>query len=195
MNSETITEKLNDEDCTRPIKYKMWIMKDVQYKTTLSKSHHGGYWHILLNNDERTPRIQRILWQGLHSTKKLDISNVSLNLWRKPHAMNGLLEAHVIVPVDNTLMMRGISCYHNRCYVGGGYFTHTATGVELSLSLSSGISWRKIHKKQAPAMAVVTILDKSIIWSKGVNYRRLKHVGCIAHIAEQRTCLVHSMLS
>ena len=44
----------------------------------------------------------------------------------------------------------------------GGYFTHTATGGELSLSLSSGISWRKIHVKQAPAMAVVIILDNSL---------------------------------
>ena len=37
----------------------------------------------------------------------------------------------------------------------GGFFTQTATGGEVSLSLSSGISWRKVHVKQAPAMAVV----------------------------------------
>ena len=36
MSDETITQKLNDGDCTRSIKYKLWIKKDVQYKTTLS---------------------------------------------------------------------------------------------------------------------------------------------------------------
>ena len=108
------------------------------------------------------------------STSKSDISEVSLSLLRKLHAVNGLLETHAIVPVDNTLMMRGVSCYHDCCYEGGGYFTHTATGGELSLSMSSGISWRKIHVKQAPAMAVVTILDNSLKRSDVGNYRRVK---------------------
>ena len=71
-------------------------------------------------------------------------------------------------------MMRGISCYHDCCYERGGYFTHTAAGGELSLSLSSGISWREIHVKQSPAMAVVTVLDNSPKRSDGVNYRRVK---------------------
>ena len=39
-----------------------------------------------------------------------------------PNAMNGLLEAHAIVPMDNTLMMRDTSCYHDCCYEGGGVF-------------------------------------------------------------------------
>ena len=120
-----------------------------------------------------------------------DISEVSLSLWRKPHAMNGLLEAHAIVPVDDTLMMRDTSCYHDCCYEGGGvYFTHTATGGELSLSLSSGISWRKIHVKQAPAMAVVTTLDNKLKRSDGVNYRRVKTCSlCCTH------CWIKYMLS
>ena len=36
LSDESITEKLNDVDCTRPIKYKLWTKKEVQYKTTLS---------------------------------------------------------------------------------------------------------------------------------------------------------------
>ena len=39
-----------------------------------------------------------------------------------PNAVNGLSEAHTIVPVDNTLMMRGTSCYHDCCYEAGGIF-------------------------------------------------------------------------
>ena len=37
------------------------------------------------------------------STSKSDISEVILSLLRKPRAMNGLLEARAIVPVDKTL--------------------------------------------------------------------------------------------
>ena len=65
----------------------------------------GGHWHILLNTDER---IHRTLWQGLHTVG----ANQTYQIRRKPHAVNGLLEAPVIVPVANTLMMRGSSCYH-----------------------------------------------------------------------------------
>ena len=66
------------------------------------------------------------------------------------------MEAHISVPVATpALMMRGTSCYHDCCYEEGGYFTHTATGGDLSLSLSSGISWRKIHVKQTLAKTVV----------------------------------------
>ena len=32
-----VREKLNDMDGTRPIKYKLCMKKDVQYKTTLTK--------------------------------------------------------------------------------------------------------------------------------------------------------------
>ena len=32
--------------------------------------------------------------------------------------MNDLLEAHAIEPDDNTLMVRGTSCYHDCCYEG-----------------------------------------------------------------------------
>ena len=72
----------------------------------------------------------------------------------------------------------------------GGYFTQTATGGEVSLSLSSGISWRKIHVKQAPAMAVVTILDNILKWSDGVNYRRVKTCWlCCTH------CWIKEMFS
>ena len=39
-----------------------------------------------------------------------------------PNAVNGLLEAHTIMPVDNTLMMRDTSCYDDCCYEGGGVF-------------------------------------------------------------------------
>jgi len=102
------------------------------------------------------------------------IGKLILSVWRKLRAVNGLLEGHAVVPVHNTVMVRGISCYHDCCYEGGGYFTHTATGEELSVSKSSGISWRKIHMKQAPAMAVVTNLNNSLKRSGGVSYRRVK---------------------
>ena len=42
MSDDTITQKQNDGDCTRPIKYKLWIKKDVQYKTILSTNRSGG---------------------------------------------------------------------------------------------------------------------------------------------------------
>ena len=38
--------------------------------------------------------------------------------------MNGLLEARPIVPVDNTLVMRGSSCYHGCCHVGRIFHPH-----------------------------------------------------------------------
>ena len=38
--------------------------------------------------------------------------------------VNGLLGASAIVPVDNTLMMRGSSCYHDCCYEGRIFHPH-----------------------------------------------------------------------
>ena len=37
MSDENVREKLNDMDSTRPIKYKLWMEKDVPYKTIVSK--------------------------------------------------------------------------------------------------------------------------------------------------------------
>ena len=124
-----------------------------------------------------------------HSTSKSYISEVILSLWRKPRAVNGLLEARAIVPVDNPYGERQLMLPW-MLLRRGGYFTQTATGGEVSLSLSSGTSWRKIHVKQAPAMAVVTILDNSLKWSDGVNYRRVKTCWlCCTH------CWIKDMFS
>ena len=43
MSDENIREKLNDMDGTRPIKYKLHMKKDVQYKTTLRANSDRGH--------------------------------------------------------------------------------------------------------------------------------------------------------
>ena len=59
------------------------------------------------------------LWQGLHTVRATQTyQRFILNLWRKPRAVNGLLEARVFMPVDNPLMVRGSSYYHEYCYEG-----------------------------------------------------------------------------
>ena len=69
----------------------------------------------------------------------------------------------------------------------GADISPTLRRVRIILVDVIGISWRKIHVKQAPAMAVVTILDNSLKRSDGVNYRRVKTCRLCLHIAEQST--------
>ena len=42
MTDENVREKLNDMNRTMPIKYKLWMKKDVKYNIILSKTCSGG---------------------------------------------------------------------------------------------------------------------------------------------------------
>ena len=110
------------------------------------------------------------------STRKSDILEVSLNLsfWWKPHAVNGLLEAHAIVPVDNTCMMRDISCYHDCRYTGDGVIhPHSHGWITVPVAVTQDQLEEDPHEINT-RMTIVTILGHTLKLSDGVNYTRVR---------------------
>ena len=82
MSDENVRQKVNDMDGTRPIQYKLCTKKDhhqqkVKWQRTLT--HSPKHWW------ENTQNSEHIVAGPSHSTRKSDISEVSLSLWRKPH--------------------------------------------------------------------------------------------------------------
>ena len=130
----------------------------------------GGHWHILLNTDERTPRIQRTLWQGLHTVREKKISHIRGNLKLMTEAMcsEWLIGGAPLCHWTTLLWWEAAHVTMNVAMKGRIFHPHCDGWRIVSVAVI------RDQLEEDPAIAVVTILDNSIKLSDGVNYRRVK---------------------